>query len=218
MKIRADFSQREVVLPTDHEWVRSPMAGVERVMLDRVGDEVARATSLVRYAPGSRFETHEHAKGEEFLVLDGTFSDENGDYPAGTYVRNPPGTQHAPFSADGCTIFVKLRQFDDNDLRQFSVDTGQQSWRPGLVDGLSVMPLHSFEGENVALVRWEPGTVFSSHMHFGGEEILVLEGVFEDEFGQYPKGSWLRNPHQSRHSPRAPKGALIWVKTGHLPL
>lgn len=218
MKIRADFSQREVVLPTDHEWVPSPMAGVERVMLDRVGDEVARATSLVRYAPGSRFETHEHAKGEEFLVLDGTFSDENGDYPAGTYVRNPPGSHHAPFSADGCTIFVKLRQFDDNDLRQFSVDTGREPWRPGLVNGLSVMPLHSFEGESVALVRWEPGTVFNPHTHFGGEEILVLDGVFEDEFGQYPKGSWLRNPHQSRHSPRAPEGALIWVKTGHLPL
>ena len=187
-------------------------------MLDRVGDEVARATSLVRYAPGSRFETHEHALGEEFLVLDGTFSDENGDYPIGTYVRNPPGSAHAPFSAEGCTIFVKLRQFDPADEQQVVIDTRNQAWQPGLVDGLSVMPLHTFKGEHVALVRWSPGTVFKPHMHFGGEEIFVLDGVFEDEMGQYPAGTWMRSPHGSRHSPSAPKGALIWVKTGHLPI
>ena len=69
-------------------------------MLDRIGDEVARATSIVRYAPGSSFARHEHAKGEEFLVLEGIFSDDSGDYPAGFYVRNPPGSGHTPFRKD----------------------------------------------------------------------------------------------------------------------
>src|SRR5579859_6313352 len=111
MLINADFSARAVVDTTALPWIPSPMPGVERKMLERDGGEVARATSLVRYAAGSRFERHEHGGGEEFLVLDGIFSDEYGDYPPGTYVRNPPGSHHAPFSRTGCTLFVKLRQF-----------------------------------------------------------------------------------------------------------
>ena len=87
MRINADFSQRAIVTPADWCWVGSPESGVERMMLDRIGEEVARATSIVRYAPGSRFPRHEHAKGEEFLVLDGVFSDESGDYGPGAYVR-----------------------------------------------------------------------------------------------------------------------------------
>ena len=101
-------------------------------MLDRIGDEVARATSIVRYASGSSFSRHEHAKGEEFLVLDGVFSDNHGDYPAGFYVRNPPGSGHAPFSKDGCRILVKLRQFDPQDLTPVVIDAGDRRlWRGG---------------------------------------------------------------------------------------
>ena len=69
MEINADFSQRVVVHAAQLPWVPSPMAGVERRMLDRIGDEVARATSIVRYAPGSQFSPHTHGGGEEFLVL-----------------------------------------------------------------------------------------------------------------------------------------------------
>ena len=96
MKINADFTKRAVVRPDDVDWIPSPMAGVERKMLDRIGEEVARATSIVRYAPDSYFEEHTHGGGEEFFVLDGVFSDQYGDYPAGTYVRNPIGTKHRP--------------------------------------------------------------------------------------------------------------------------
>ena len=101
MEIHADLSQRALLDTNALAWTPAPMAGVERRMLDRRGEEVARATSLVRYAPGSRFERHSHGGGEEILVLEGTFSDEQGDYPAGTYLRNPIGSNHAPSSEQG---------------------------------------------------------------------------------------------------------------------
>ncbi|GAK86355.1 hypothetical protein JCM19238_3945 [Vibrio ponticus] len=192
--INADFEQRVVIRPNDYQWVDSPMAGVERMMLDRVGDEVARATSLVRYAPNSRFSAHTHGGGEEFYVLEGTFSDEHGDYPAGSYVRNPIGTAHTPrIGADGATIFVKLQQFSHQDRQQINLNTHQLTWRQGLVQGLEVMPLHQFGSEQVALVKWAPNTQFNAHQHWGGEEVFVLEGVFCDEFGEYPAGTWIRS-------------------------
>ena len=216
MELNADFTKRAVIRPGDTDFVPSPMAGVERYMLDRIGDEVARATTIVRYAPESYFSEHTHSGGEEFFVLDGVFSDEHGDYPAGTYVRNPIGSFHTPHSKDGCTIFVKLHQFDAADTEQKVIDTNAADFQPGLVPGLSVLGLHSHGTESVALVRWQPGTKFNQHRHFGGEEILVLEGTFQDEFGDYPKGSWLRSPHMSQHTPFSEEGCLIYVKTGHL--
>ncbi|MDJ0940480.1 MAG: cupin domain-containing protein [Woeseiaceae bacterium] len=218
MRVRADFSERAVVRPDDYEWVDSPMPGVERMMLDRVGDEVARATSLVRYAPNSEFSRHEHSGGEEFIVLDGVFSDEHGDYPTGSYVRNPIGTAHTPrIGPEGCVIFVKLQQFEVEDQDQKVIDINSTPWQPGLVPGLEVMPLHQYAAENVAMVKWAPNTRFKPHTHWGGEEILVIDGTFYDEQGEYPAGSWLRNPHQSRHTPYTKEdGALIYVKVGHL--
>lgn len=216
LQIRSDYSKRVVVRPGDEAFVASPLVGVERLMLDRVGGEVARATTIVRYAPGSHFSAHSHDGGEEFLVLEGTFSDEHGTYPAGTYVRNPPGSSHSPSSAEGCILFVKLKQFDPNDRERRVIDTRKTAWLPGLVEGLSVMPLHQFETENVALVRWAPETTFKPHTHFGGEEVLVLEGTFEDEHGSYPAGTWLRSPSMSRHRPFTVEGCTILVKVGHL--
>jgi len=198
-------------------WTASPQAGVERRLLERRGGELARATSIVRYAPSSHFKPHSHGGGEEILVLAGTFSDGEGDYPAGTYLRNPVGSSHAPFSSEGCTILVKLQQMHPADQRRLVVDTRSDAWRPGLVEGLEVMPLHAFGSEQVALVRWAAGTVFQPHRHQGGEEILVLAGVFEDEHGTYGAGSWLRNPPGSVHRPWSEHGCTIWVKTGHLP-
>ena len=118
MLINADFDQRVVIRPDDYQWVQSPMHGVERMMLDRVGDELARATSLVRYAPSSEFSTHIHTGGEEFLVLDGVFADEHQAYPKGSYVRNPIGTSHTPkVGPEGAVIFVKLQQFKAADTK-----------------------------------------------------------------------------------------------------
>jgi anti-sigma factor ChrR (cupin superfamily) len=217
MHVNADFATRVVIRPENRQWILSPAGGVERVMLDRIGAEVARATSLVRYAPGSAFPEHVHGGGEEILVLEGVFADEHGEYPAGTYLRNPTGTRHRPRSGTGCLLFVKLWQFQPGDDEQKVISTCDGTWSPGLVDGLSVMPLHQYGTEGVALVRWAPGTAFHRHQHWSGEEILVLDGVFQDEHGAYPAGSWLRSPHGSQHTPFSDTGCLIYVKTGHLP-
>jgi anti-sigma factor ChrR (cupin superfamily) len=217
MNLHADLSQRALLDTTSLAWLPSPMPGVERRMLDRRGAELARATSIVRYAPGSRFERHRHGGGEEILVLEGTFADEHGDYPAGTYLRNPVGSSHAPFSTLGCTILVKLWQMHPADHQRVVLHTASAAWRPGLVPGLDVLPLHAYGSERVALVRWAPGTLFQAHGHPGGEEILVLDGVFQDDQGRYPAGCWLRNPPGSVHRPWSEAGCTIWVKTGHLP-
>lgn len=217
MNIHDDFEKRIVLHADQMPWQPSPAPGVERKLLDRMGDEVARASSIVRYGPKSTFTQHTHDGGEEILVLEGCFSDEGGDYMAGTYLRNPPGSQHAPFSNEGCTLFVKLRQFAQTDSQALRINTKTKDWYPGLVPGLSVMPLHEHDGVSTALVRWAPNTVFNPHVHPGGEEIYVLDGVFQDEFGAYPKGSWIRSPRYSKHAPfTKQEGALIYVKVGHL--
>jgi anti-sigma factor ChrR (cupin superfamily) len=217
MDINTDFKQRIVLHADQLAWQASPVPGVDRKCLDRVGGEVARASSIVRYAPNTVFTPHAHDGGEEILVLDGCFLDERGDYPAVTYLRNPPGSEHAPYSTDGCTLFVKLRQFAQTDSQALRLNTKASDWYPGLVPGLSVMPLHEHDGISTALVRWAPNTAFNPHVHPGGEEIYVLDGVFHDEFGVYPKGSWIRSPRYSKHAPfTKEEGALIYVKVGHL--
>ncbi len=218
MKLNSDLTQRVVVQASSMMWVDSPASGIQRQLIERDGDEVARATSIVRYAPASAFAKHEHDLGEEILVLDGVFSDETGSYCPGTYIKNPPASSHAPSSASGCTLFVKLRHLDPEDNQRAVVDTRKATWYPGLVPGLSVLPLSEFGTQHTALVRWEPGTQFNYHRHYGGEEIYVLDGIFEDEFGRYPTGTWMRSPHLSAHRPFSNEGCTIFVKTGHLPI
>ena len=216
MRLNADFSERVVVDSETLEWHASPSPLVQRRLLERVGGEVARATSIVRYAPGAKFESHMHELSEEILVLAGTLSDEAGDYGPGTYLKNPPGSSHAPFSDSGCTLFVKLRHLDPEDCERVVVDTLHAPWLQGLVPGLKVLPLSEFGTRHTAMVRWAPGTFFNPHRHSGGEELFVVEGVFSDEHGNYPQGSWIRSPHLSQHQPFSVEGCLILVKTGHL--
>lgn len=194
------------------------MAGVERQMLDRIGEEVARATSIVRYAANARFTAHSHGGGEEFFVLAGSFHDDSGDFTEGYYVRNPIGTSHAPWAGpDGAVLFVKLHQFVATDTRRVVLDTRTATWREGGPAGSLVLPLHEHGRERVCLVRWPASVRLARRAHPGGEEILILDGSFEDEHGAYPKGSWLRNPDGSDHAPvTGPEGALLYMKTGHL--
>ena len=215
--LNMDFSQRVVIETHSMAWLPSPAKGVERKPLARADAESGHATSIVRYEKGARFNSHPHPYGEEILVLEGVFSDEHGDYPAGTYIRNPHGSTHAPFSENGCTLFVKLHQFSLDDQKTVRIDTTSAIWLSGQ-GNLEVMPLHSFEHEHTALVKWPAGEHFLPHKHFGGEEILVLSGIFCDEFGQYPSRSWLRSPHMSEHFPFVEEETIIWVKTGHLPI
>lgn len=215
--LNMNFAERIVIDTESMSWLASPARGVWRKPLEREEAESGHTTSIVRYEAGSQFKTHPHPMGEEILVLDGVFSDQYGDYPAGTYIRNPPGSSHAPFSKQGCTILVKLNQFDTRDSATVRIDTSKQQWLAGQ-GGLEVMPLHNFEHEHVALVKWPVGERFQPHKHFGGEEIFVLSGEFRDEHGHYPQGSWIRSPHMSEHFPFVEQQTIIWVKTGHLPL
>lgn len=217
MQINANLSEPAAADTRTMEWVASPADGVMRKMLERDGEEVARATSLVRFAPGSAFPRHVHGAGEEFLVLEGVFSDESGDYPAGTYIRNPEGTAHAPATKEGCTIFVKLRQFQGDDRAQVVVDTNASAWQAHEVPGVSVLPLHRHGEEFVRLVRYAPDARVPRHEHPRGEEIFVLDGELKDERGRYPAGSWVRFPHGSAHSPYSEAGCTLYVKSGHLP-
>ena len=217
MEINADFSQRVVVHAAQLPWVPSPMAGVERRMLDRIGDEVARATSIVRYAPGSQFSPHTHGGGEEFLVLDGVFQDEHGDFPAGTYVRNPPTSRHTPKSESGCTLFVKLWQFDPVDRQEVTINTTTTPYMPVPErPGVELMPLFRDEHEEVRLERWAPGTSVTLPPP-GGAELLVLDGTLEEAGERLQPQSWLRLPTSS--TLRANAGSdccTVWVKAGHL--
>lgn len=187
-------------------------------MLERDGGEVARATSMVRFAPGSRFAAHEHGGGEEFLVLTGVFSDESGDYSAGTYVRNPPGSRHTPHSDPGCTIFVKLRQFASDDVRSVVIDTTSTVWEDDADGDGTRMPLHSHRSERVSLVRWPAGAV-SEQDYPEGMEALVLAGSIQDgvDGDSWVTGSWLRLPRGSRLRPVSPEGCVLYLKTGHFP-
>lgn len=208
MDLNADFTKRVVVHSAELDWIASPMPGVDRRMLDRIGDEVARATSIVRYAPGSKFSAHTHTGGEEFIVLEGVFQDEHGDYPAGTYVRNPPTTSHTPGSAEGCTIFVKLWQFDMDDRTQFRRDMAAGGVR-------SV--LHEDAFETVTYHQLAAGEVLTDPAN-GGAEVLVLEGNLTEGGDTLSEGGWLRLPEgMGLHAQAGPQGATVWMKTGHLP-
>ena len=216
--LNQDFSEHVVINTSSEKWHNSPSTGVDRIYLERDNmGEFSIASSIVKFSPNSSFDEHVHDSGEEIYVLDGTFSDQYGDYTKGSYLRNPDKSVHKPFSKEGCVIFVKLRQFQSDDTSRVIKDTKTSPWFQGLVPGLSVMPLHEFQTEHAAMVKWEPNTVFNAHKHWGGEEILVIEGVFYDENGSYPKGTWIRSPHLSQHKPfTKEEGALIFVKTGHL--
>jgi len=217
MRINANFSEPVAMRAQMIDWVASPMPGVERRMLDRVGEEVARATSIVRYAPGSHFAEHTHGGGEEFIVLEGVFQDEHGDYPAGTYVRNPPGTHHIPASEHGCTIFVKLWQFDPRDdvqmvrnLRQIGRDLPQTD------QGFGQATLFENAGEKVSIEKWSAGQG-RQWTADGGHEILVLQGSLQWQGETYSKNDWLRLPDGFAVDLTAGDGgALLWTKSQHL--
>lgn len=208
MRLRADHRDAVAVLFAGSPWVASPEAGVARKLLQREGEEIARATSIVRYAPGSSFSQHVHERGEEFLVLEGVFSDEHGDYAPGTYVRNPPGSKHRPFSDGGCTIFVKLRQHAPDDLERKVIPIGE-GW------SADRKLLHVHGRERVELLRLDaPMTIARED---GGIEILVVEGHVNLDGSDAPGWTWLRTP--ARSVVVTPFGrALLWTKSGHLDL
>jgi len=213
--LNMDFSQRVVIKTQDMVWQKSSCKGVWRKPLEREEAVCGHTTSIVRFEPGSIFAAHDHPGGEEIMVQEGVFSDETGDYTAGSYIRNPIGTKHTSYSKEGCVLLVRLNQFKSGDVEQINTNTNQADWYAGYGD-LKVKPLHGFNGASTALVHWPAGTHFLPHVHDGGEEIFVLSGEFIDEHGRYPTGSWIRSPHMSKHHPHVEVDTTILVKVGHL--
>lgn len=216
MLLNDDLAVRTVVHAAGRDWIPSPTPGIERRMLFRVGEEKARATSIVRYSPDSRFPSHHHPGGEEILVLEGTFQDETGAFPAGSYIRNPPGTSHAPGSDAGCVIFVKLWQFRDDDREQVVRFPGDAR---GLVTESAYgrsETLFQNPHERVGLEEWRAGAAVD-FPNPCGLELLVLSGGFSDGRDEFRARSWLRLPGgQDLHARVGPQGARIWFKSGPL--
>lgn len=216
MLINADFSCRAALAPEHYQWVQSPQNGVERVMLDRVGAEKARATSIVRYAPESNFPHHLHPGGEEILVLSGTFSADNSHYPAGWYLRNPPTSGHQPYSHEGAIIFVKLWQMTVDETNHVAIDTNDATnWQAQ--GGREICHLYSDIREQVSLQRINAGEVLFADAIAGGAEILVLEGTLIEAGQTYQSGGWIRLPvYATSQITAGANGATVYLKTGHL--
>ncbi|MDA7966695.1 cupin domain-containing protein [Ruegeria sp.] len=206
MKVNADFTKRVAVHFDQNEWVASPAAGVERKMLDRIGEEVARATTIVRFAPGSAFAAHTHDGGEEYLVLDGVFQDETGDFPVGSYVRNPPTSSHTPSAAEGATILVKLHQFDPDDRTELRRS----------INGKDDVHLFRDAHEEVRVLSLTPGQTVELDAE-SGLELFVIDGSVQESGEDFATWDWLRLPPGTRSNASAgASGARIWVKNGHL--
>jgi anti-sigma factor ChrR (cupin superfamily) len=218
--INGDLSIRAVADTSRMEWTPSPSASVWRKRVHRVGPaESGQVTSIVRYDPNSKFPVHDHPGGEEILVLDGVFSDEHGDWPTGTFLLNPEGFRHAPFSIPGCVLLVKLRQFQGRDRNHVVVDTHKLGWEPTVVRGVACKPLYEQAGfsDSVRLERWDAGTDVGVRHYAQGAELFILEGEFADDAGTYAAGCWLRLPMDSEHRPRSARGCTLYVKESGLP-
>jgi anti-sigma factor ChrR (cupin superfamily) len=212
-----DLSVRVAVDSETIPWSPSPSPAVLRKRLHRVGPtEAGQVTSIVRYQPDSHFPAHDHPGGEEILVLEGVFSDEHGDWPAGTYLLNPEGFHHAPFSRGGCVLFVKLRQFPGVERRHVAVNTATLPWQAGREPGVSIKPLYSQTGfaDTVRLEKWSAGASGIERQYPHGAELLILTGDLSDEEGTYNTGTWLRLPRGSPQRASTTGGCELYVKEG----
>lgn len=211
--LNMDFTKTLALDTGTMQWVPSPQQGVLRKPLAREDRESGHATSIVKYSAGADFPIHQHPAGEEILVLSGVFSDESGDYPAGTYLRNPAGSSHAPFSREGCELLVKLCQFSPGDTRQFSVATGAFDEIASV--GRGRVNLHCYAEEEVFMLPLSAGEILTAAPQRAGQEFLVLSGHVKVEQGCYTEGYWVRSPVADEIT--ALKDSLIWIKRGHLP-
>ena len=219
--LNGDMNKRVAVHTSTLDWQPSPSGTVWRKRLHLVGGaESGQVTSVVRYEKGATFAAHDHPEGEEILVLEGVFSDEHGDWPAGTYLLNPEGFRHAPFSEQGCLLFVKLRQYAGTGRHHVALCTHDAAWTPGDHSGVEQKMLYAHpEFPDVTrLERWAPGTAMEMSDRAEGAEIFALEGSLEDDSGTYDSLSWLRIPAGKAHRVATRDGCVLYVKTGALGL
>lgn len=215
--LHGDLSARAVAHSTAMPWVASPSASVQRKRLHRTGgEEDGQVTSVVRYAAGAKFPAHDHPEGEEILVLDGIFSDEHGDWPAGTFLANPEGFRHAPFSREGCMLFVKLRQLAGTERVHVALQTHSMDWSATSTPGIARKTLldEASSPDETHLERWSMDASPGRRTYPGGAELFVVEGMFSDEADTYETHSWVRLPPGATHHPRPARECVVYIKTG----
>ncbi|MBN0987273.1 cupin domain-containing protein [Amphritea pacifica] len=212
--LNMDFNQSVSISTHRQGWVASPMPGVWRKPLAREDAEQGHATSIVRYDPGASFSSHEHPKGEEILVLQGVFSDQSGDYAAGTYFRNPEGFSHAPFSCEGCIILVKLHQFQPDDRAHLTVQTNTVSW-VWTDSVLQRLDLHQNNDEQVFMLKSQADVELDLSNALKGLELFVIEGELFENQQLFSQGCWIRRP-RAVHRYRLGPDTRVWIKVNHL--
>lgn len=201
-----NYDKRALILTNELMWEKTPINGILKKLLSKKENE---ETSLIKIDKNSKLSDESKTNSIEIFVLEGTYINEFGEFNSGTYLRLPKEDESFVKSIDGCTIFRKINYFNDDET--IIIDTNSSSWHNGY-GNLKVLPLHV----QTALVKWPVNERFTSHKHWGGEEIFVLSGTFMDEHGTYPQGSWIRSPHLSEHFPFVEEETIIFVKTGHL--
>lgn len=189
--------------------------GVQGKAVDIALDDFG--TRIVRLAPGACLPPVEEGLGLEVIVLKGELQFGSSLLGVGGFARRPAKHMETPSTKDGCTLYVKTGPFAAGDTNSVTLQAEELPWSPGH-GNLRVKSLHNFQGLGSALVHWPAGERFLLHQHFGGEEIFVLSGTFEDEHGRYPEGTWVQSPHLSQHHPFVLEETVIFVKTGHLPV
>ena len=221
LSLNGDMALRAYVDSASMDWRASPSASVHRKRLHLVGGiESGQVTSIVRYSPDASFPAHDHPGGEEILVLEGVFSDEHGDWSAGTYLLNPEGFRHAPYSKEGCVIFVKLRQYEGSGRQHVAIRVDDIPWRSTEIPGIETKTLFEDAAfpEITQLERWVAGCTPGEQSAGNGFEIFILEGSLQDEVGTYRQGSWLRLPARASHVPHSTEGCVLYRKYGAVSL
>lgn len=196
------------------DWQSSPSSSVSRKRFHLAGEtENGQVTSLVRYDPGAGFPSHPHPGGEEILVLSGVFSDETGDWPAGSYLLNPEGFAHAPYSESGCRLLVKLRQYSGDQPARLALDCLQSTQ----FEGVACKLLHSDAIEKTVVMKLERGQVIKNKFK-GGCEGFVLDGNVNVNGADLGPNDWFRFPdgdHPEGSSVRLlSQGCSLYLKIG----
>ena len=210
MDLNTDHSQRVVVDAT------AVLQGQGAVTLESQGQGDRAQITVVAHPSGEAW-AHTGEQLCELLVLQGALLISEDSFGPQSYVRLLPGQALDLKTQTGCVLYENRRDWTETEEGSFALAGDRMDWRQGMVSGLKVTSLHEGLTKHTALVRWAPDTRFNPHTHVGGEEILVLAGVFRDEHGAYPAGTWIRSPHLSHHRPfTEAEGATILVKVGHL--
>ena len=215
--LNGNLAVRVAIDTQSMEWIPSPGGHVHRKRVHRVGPaESGQVTSLVRYEPGARFPGHDHPSGEEILVLEGVFSDEHGDWPAGTYLLNPEGFHHSPFSSEGCTLFVKLRQYPGTDRIHVAMQSNDEPWAHSVRKSVDWKKLYAQEpySDHMRMETWHSPAAMGQLNFPQGAELFVLAGSFGDERGDYSTHSWLRIPAGGSITPTSDDYCQLYIKEG----